>query len=123
MKSLALILCLSFALTFFACERKEKIPSEINFITSYETALASAQKSGKNMIVDFYTDWCRWCDSLDANTYSDSLVISLLSDNIFVKINAEVDTALADQFGVSGYPTIVIAKSNGEEIDRAHRVL
>jgi thioredoxin-related protein len=118
MKSLALILCLSFALTFFACERKEKIPSEINFITSYETALASAQESGKNMIVDFYTDWCRWCDSLDANTYSDSLVISLSSDNFFVKINAEVDTALADQFGVSGYPTIVIAKSNGEEIDR-----
>jgi thioredoxin-like negative regulator of GroEL len=70
------------------------------------------------MIVDFYTDWGPWCDSLDANTYSDSLVISLSSDNIFVKINAEVDTALADQFGVSGYPTIVIAKSDGEEIDR-----
>jgi thioredoxin-like negative regulator of GroEL len=45
-------------------------------------------------------------------------VISLTTENIFVKINAEEDSALADQFGISGFPTIVIANSEGEEIDR-----
>jgi len=118
MRKPVLIICVSLVLIFIACQGKEKTPSEITFLTGYDAALTAAAKDGKNMIIDFYTDWCRWCDSLDANTYTDSLVISLSTDNIFVKINAEVDTALADKYGISGYPTIVIAKPNGDEIDR-----
>lgn len=118
MKNSLLALSLLSYLACFACKGKEKIPTEINFLTSYDSARAAAEQSGKNMIIDFYTDWCRWCDSLDANTYTDSLVISLSAENIFVKINAEVDTVLADRFGVSGYPTIVITRPGGEEIDR-----
>lgn len=118
MKKSIMILCFCYGLILFACKGKEKIPSEINFMTGYDAALAAAEKSGKNLIIDFYTDWCRWCDSLDANTYPDSLVVSLSAENIFVKINAEVDTTLADRYGISGYPTIIIAKPDGEEIDR-----
>lgn len=118
MKNLILTAGLSLSLIAGSCAKKEKLPSEINFATDYNTAKAAAEKSGKTMIVDFYTDWCRWCDSLDANTYPDSLVISLTANNIFVKVNAEKDTALAQQYGISGYPTIIIAKPDGAEIDR-----
>ena len=103
MRKPALIIGLSLGLIFISCQAKEKMPSEITFLTSYDAALTAAAKDGKNMIIDFYTDWCRWCDSLDANTYTDSLVISLTSDNIFVKINAEVDTSLADKYGMKGW--------------------
>jgi len=118
MRNIVLISFLVMGMALIACQEKKEIPSGIEFITSYDKALVAAEQSGNNLIIDFYTDWCRWCDSLDANTYSDSLVISLSADNIFVKINAEEDSALADQFGISGFPTIVIAKSDGEEIDR-----
>jgi len=101
-----------------SCGKKDLIPSEISFVTDYDEARTLAEKSGKPMIIDFFTDWCRWCDSLDANTYSDSLVISLSRDNVFVKIDAEIDTALVDHFSISGYPTIVITKPDGQEIDR-----
>ncbi len=77
-----------------------------------------ALETNRPMIIDFYTDWCKWCKTLDTLTYKDSLVIGLSLDNVFVKINAEVDTALARKYAVSGYPTIVLTKSNGEEIDR-----
>ena len=37
---------------------------------------------------------------------------------MFIKINAEEDTVTARMYGVSGFPTMVIAKPNGVEIDR-----
>lgn len=101
-----------------SCGKKEPIPTQINFITDYNQAASTAEKSGKPMIIDFYTEWCHWCDSLDINTYSDSLVISLSVNNVFVKIDAEADTILAERFGVSGYPTIVVTRPDGQEIDR-----
>lgn len=97
---------------------KKPTPTWIDFETDYSIAGMKAAESDMPMIIDFYTDWCKWCDSLDANTYSDPLVIGMSADNIFVKINAEVDTSLTKDFGVSGYPTIVITNSDGEEIDR-----
>ncbi len=49
----------------------------------------------------------------------DSAVIEFLSDEmILVKINAEVDTALATEYKIIGYPIIVMLDENGEEIDR-----
>jgi len=118
MKKITLSTGLLVGLLLTSCVKKDYIPTKINFITNFDEAKTAAGESGKPMVIDFFTDWCRWCDSLDANTYSDSLVISLSRDNIFVKINAEIDTNLADQFGISGYPTIIIAKPDGEEIDR-----
>ena len=37
---------------------------------------------------------------------------------VLYKTNAEVDTALAHQFNISGYPTLVMTDSKGNEIDR-----
>ncbi len=114
---LSTALLLAAALT--SCSTGSKpLPTSINFTTDFETALKDASQSGHPMIIDFYTDWCAWCDSLDANTYTDSLVIGMSVDNIFVKINAETDTALAEKFNISSFPTIVITKSDGREIDR-----
>jgi len=118
MRKLALFAVLMILLMATSCGKKEPIPSEINFITDYNEAKTVAEKSGKPMIIDFFTDWCRWCDSLDVNTYSDSVVISLSRDNIFVKIDAEIDTVLVKDFSISGYPTVVITTPHGQEIDR-----
>jgi len=113
----AILPALIFSLAV-SCGTKKPIPTKIEFETDFNTALQKAKQSDMPMIIDFYTDWCRWCDSLDANTYVDPVVIGMSVDDIFVKINAEVDTALARQYGVSGFPTIVITDSDGKEIDR-----
>jgi len=97
---------------------KKPLPTKITFETDFATAIKKAGESKMPMIIDFYTDWCKWCDSLDANTYTDSVVIGMSVDDIFVKINAEVDTTLARQYGISGYPTIVVTGPDGREIDR-----
>ena len=88
MRNLMLLANLLIWLMVISCGKKESVPSEIKFITDYDQAKTVAEKSDKPMIIDFCSDWSNWCDSLDVNTYSDSLVISLSGDNIFVKINA-----------------------------------
>lgn len=114
---LAVILSLIIALAV-SCGTKKPKPTQITFETDFAAASKKAAEYNKPMIIDFYTDWCKWCDSLDANTYTDPIVIGMSVDEIFVKINAEVDTALARQYSISGYPTIVVTRPDGEEIDR-----
>lgn len=44
----------------------------------------------KNVIVDVYTDWCKWCKVMDNQTFSDPTVIEYLNENYhMVKFNAE----------------------------------
>lgn len=100
------------------CAGRATMPKEITFVKDFETAKAEAIKTNKPMIIDFYTDWCKWCHTLDTVTYIDSIVIAMSKDNIFVKIDAEADSALADKYAISGFPTIVITKPDGQEIDR-----
>jgi thioredoxin-like negative regulator of GroEL len=101
-----------------SCGSEKPVPAKIEFQTDLDVARELARDSDSPMIIDFYTDWCRWCKVLDTVTYVDPLVKGMSRDNIFVKINAEVDTALAQEFAISGFPTIVITKPDGEEIDR-----
>jgi tetratricopeptide (TPR) repeat protein len=100
------------------CGKPKPVPIEITFIKDFDQAKALALQSNKPIIIDFYTDWCKWCSVLDTTTLADSQVIAMSEDYFFVKINAETDSELAQSYGVQGYPTIVVTKSNGEEIDQ-----
>ena len=50
-------------------------------------------------------------------TYRNEDVIALADKMVFVKVNKK-DTILTDKYSVAGYPTIVMAKADGSEIDR-----
>jgi thioredoxin-like negative regulator of GroEL len=98
-------------------------PKQIAFVYDYNSALSQAQAKNQNIVIDFYTDWCKWCKTLDTVTYVDSAVIAMADNMVFAKINAEVDTATAAKYSVNGYPTIVIARTDGTEIDRINGYL
>ncbi len=119
MRKLPLVIFALLAAALAACGGGSKpLPTEIAFVTDFNAASAEAAKEKKPMVIDFYTDWCKWCHVLDTVTYKDSIVIDMSRSIIFVKINAEVDTALARRFNVTGFPTIVVAGPDGQEIDR-----
>lgn len=96
--------------------------AEIKFLRgSLSEATAQAEAERKPVMIDFITDWCRWCDTLDARTYSDQRVADFVNARIVsIKIDAEKDEGIdiAKKYGVNAYPTIVVIKANGEEIDR-----
>jgi len=82
-------------------------------------ALARASDEKKLVMVDFYTDWCRWCQRMDQTTFADAKVQKALERVVSVKLNAEKDgRAAATRLSVDGYPTIVFLDPNGGEVGR-----
>jgi thioredoxin-related protein/Flp pilus assembly protein TadD len=96
--------------------------AEIEFLRGdLAGAIKKAEAEKKPVMIDFITDWCRWCDTLDARTYSDAKVAEFVNGHLVaIKIDAEKGEgiAIAKKYGVSAYPTIVFIRSNGDEIDR-----
>jgi thioredoxin-related protein len=101
-----------------------------NFTLTFDEGLEKATKENKNMIVDFYTDWCHWCKVMDEKTFqSDSVARKLSERFVTVRINAEDphETAnfkghtfnnieLTRAFRVSGYPSIAFISPEQEVI-------
>ena len=115
MRRILPVLLLSIAFSFAAS-------ADVKFLTGpFNDALARAGTEKKPIMIDFYTDWCRWCDTLDAKTYSDTQVSEFIAKNVVpYKIDAEKGEGidLAKKYGVKAFPTILLIQSNGEEIDR-----
>lgn len=85
----------------------------------FDDACTKAKKEGKIVLVDFYTTWCGPCKRLDKETWTDPEVIKLLeSKTVSIKIDAEKETKLAERYKIEAYPTVLLAKPDGTEIDR-----
>lgn len=56
---------------------------------------------------------------IDTVVLKDSAAIEFFNNEMaLVRVNAEVDTVLADEYHISGYPTLVMLGADGKEIDR-----
>ncbi len=82
-------------------------------------ATATAGERDTLVMMEFYTDWCSWCRRLEAETFTDPRVLSLLEELVPIRVNAERGGAeIARRFGVDSYPTIVFVSPDGHEVDR-----
>jgi len=95
---------------------------EINFEKgTFQEVLTKAKSENKILMIDFFTDWCKWCVELDKKVYTDKDVAEFAnSKQVNWKIDAEKGEGpdLAKKYGVQGYPTIVFVDGNGDEVDR-----
>ncbi len=89
--------------------------SDMNF----EQARKEAGHSNKIVLVDFYTTWCGPCKMLDKNTWTDPQVIHLLEQKtVALRVDAEKETALSGRYKIQAYPSVLLIKPDGTEIDR-----
>jgi len=100
---------------------------------SYNEGVKKAAKENKNILLDFYADWCRYCKIMDKETFGDPEVLRELNKNFVAirihtdkntgeKINFKKHSFTAQQFagglGVRGLPTVVFMKSNQDIITK-----
>jgi thioredoxin-related protein len=49
-----------------------------------------ASEQPRILVIDVYTDWCGWCKRMDATTFSDPEIITMMNNHFYpVKLNAE----------------------------------
>ena len=87
---------------------------------SLDRARQAAADGGKRFVlVDFYTVWCGPCKKLDETTWKDQGVRDWLSkEAVCLKVDAEKDEPLAAKYRINVYPTLLLLRPDGNEIDR-----
>lgn len=85
-----------------------------------DQALAAARAEGKNLVVvDVFTQWCGPCRKLDEITWRDPAVRAFLeAEAVGVKVDADKDRAFAEARQVNAYPSILLLRPDGDELDR-----
>jgi thiol-disulfide isomerase/thioredoxin len=86
---------------------------------SFDAALQQAAQTHKIVLIDFYTTWCGPCNLMDKRTWTDTDVIKLLEQKtVALRLDAEKETNLANRFKIEAYPTILLVRPDGTELDR-----
>ncbi|MFS2190176.1 thioredoxin family protein [Mucilaginibacter sp. Mucisp84] len=115
---IALVIILSS--TVRAQENVSKSSTQINFIeNSWTEALKQAARQNKYIFVDAYATWCGPCKMLKATTFKNNKVADFYNDN-FVNVAIDMEKgqgpALAAEWGLQAYPTMIIFTSKGKPV-------
>jgi len=95
-------------------------PTGIFFIeNSWMEALHQAQLKNKYIFVDCYATWCGPCTLLRNTTFKNDKVADFYNQN-FINISIDMERgdgpALAQQWGITAYPTLIVFDSNGKPV-------
>lgn len=120
--SLLCVTCLGLTSGLFASE---------GWMTDFEAAQSKAKAENKPMLLDFTgSDWCGWCIKLDEEVFDQAAFSQYAAAELVLveidfprgkeqsdKLKAQ-NEALAQQYGVRGFPTILVLSSEGELIEK-----
>lgn len=87
------------------------------FEGTYDEALAEAQKTGKNIFLDIYTQWCGPCKRLRNEVFSQPDIGKLMNAHfITLLVDAEEgkNSKIARKFNAFAYPTLVFLLPSGK---------
>ena len=82
-----------------------------------DTALKTAQKEHKNIMVMVESTHCRWCKKMKNRTLSDETIEKRLKQFVLVKVMKSDGNAMAKLPPVKGVPTIFFMKEDKEILE------
>jgi thioredoxin-related protein len=100
------------------------------WLTDFAAAKQRAANENKKMLLDFTgSDWCYFCKRLDAEVLDTPTFKDFAKDYVLVRVDfprsqelppdlKKQNKALAQQYRINGFPTLVELSSSGQEIAR-----
>lgn len=83
----------------------------------YEEGLNRGKREGKKIFLNFYADWCHYCQVMENKTFRDSAVAAYLNDYyISVQVNSDRQQKIAKEYKVQGLPTTFFIAEDGVNI-------
>ena len=102
-------------------DSQKLIFKRIKSIDDLNNAVVEASKNNKNIMLDFYADWCISCKEMELYTFTNRSVQEVLANTLLlqadVTLNDEQDKKLMKTLGVYGPPTIIFYGSDGFKKD------
>jgi thioredoxin-related protein len=105
--------------------------AEAAWLTDYAKAQKQAAAENKPLVLNFTgSDWCGWCIRLDKEVFSQPEFVDYAKDNVvLVKLDfprnkpqsdaeKKQNEALAEKFGIEGFPTIVVLDAKAQPIGK-----
>jgi len=106
--------------------------AEEGWSTDLPKAQAEAKADHKLVLMDFNgSDWCPPCKALRKNVLSSAEFVEYAKKNLVLvdvdfphhkelpKPQKNANEALAQKYGIEGFPTVIVLNSNGKEIKKS----
>ena len=98
----------------------------IKSLNDLNATVSTARAEGKEVMLDFYADWCVSCKEMEAFTFTDPAVQDRLANVVLIQAdvtkNDKEDKELLKHFGLFGPPAIIFYDRSGEELKHARLV-
>lgn len=88
---------------------------------SFSQALKMAEKAGKGIFIDFYTEWCGPCKRMSNEVFPRKEVGEYFNRSyVALQLDAEKGEGkeLAEKFNIRAYPTFIVLDAGGTEVYR-----
>ena len=90
----------------------QQVSPSVTWLTSLSAARAAAQKSGKNVFVDYSATWCGPCQAMIHDTFPNPEVAPLLKKFVCVRIDIDQDQNDALKYNVNAIPRLLLLPPN-----------
>lgn len=101
------------------CFAQNAQATAVHWRANLNDAKIEAGRTGKPLLLHFYSSNCGPCKMLDRDVFSQPQIATAMErDYIPVKINTEISPALAKAYGISKVPTEIILSSQGKPLQK-----
>ena len=84
---------------------------------SFEKGMEISSQKGKKVFVFFRADWCRYCHTMETETFENPEVLAFLNEKfIAVRVDTDKEQELSNMFRVRGLPATWFFSENGDVI-------
>lgn len=87
----------------------------LKWLSNYATAVALSKQSGRPLLIDFAADWCQPCKLLE-KSFQAKEVAPYLRACVLLRVDVDKASRLADRFGVSSIPHVVLRSAQGKTL-------